>query len=117
MFLAEPFRRAGGNGISIDFFHDSWSPTDWRKSAITGMLQPRNVDAKLATYSDGQWLYTDAGWTGTPTTYSWRSITTAAGASDQIGWVWVPGTEWGPAWVSWAGVPARRWAPLPRMPS
>jgi hypothetical protein len=33
---------------------------------------------------------------------------------DQIGWVWVPGTEWGPAWVSWRRSPGYvGWAPLP----
>src|SRR5258708_33181824 len=31
-----------------------------------------------------------------------------------VGWVWVPGSEWAPAWVSWRRSPDYvGWAPLP----
>jgi hypothetical protein len=33
---------------------------------------------------------------------------------DDLGWVWVPGREWGPAWVDWRrGTRYFGWAPLP----
>ena len=41
-------------------------------------------------------------------------ITTVVGLDlDSYGWVWVPGYEWGPAWVSWrTGGDYVGWAPL-----
>lgn|GEM_PF-2560539 len=33
---------------------------------------------------------------------------------DRIGWVWVPGSDWGPGWVSWRRSSSHiGWAPLP----
>ncbi|MCE2694183.1 MAG: hypothetical protein LW645_07940 [Verrucomicrobiaceae bacterium] len=33
---------------------------------------------------------------------------------ERHGWIWVPGTEWGPGWVSWRHSPRYvGWAPLP----
>jgi len=35
-------------------------------------------------------------------------------ADDQFGWMWIPGTEWGPGWVLWRhGGQHVGWAPLP----
>src|SRR5665809_116742 len=43
-----------------------------------------------------------------------RPITTDAGASHRIGWFWVPGNRWGPAWVYWQqSDDYLAWAPLP----
>jgi hypothetical protein len=67
-------------------------------------------------YSDGHWVMTDDGWTWIANE-EWGSIPFHYGRwgyDDEFGWFWVPGTVWGPAWVSWrwsdqyAG-----WAPLP----
>src|SRR5690606_6781080 len=39
--------------------------------------------------------------------------TTLFRSNDQYGWGWVPGYEWGPAWVSWRqGGGQYGWAPL-----
>ena len=44
-----------------------------------------------ATYHYGRWAY-----------------------SNRLGWVWVPGTQWAPAWVAWRGSDDHlAWAPLP----
>ena len=67
-------------------------------------------------YADGYWAYTDAGWTWVSyedfgwATYHYGRWTHLA----DYGWVWVPGYEWGPAWVSWrTGGDYVGWAPLP----
>ena len=104
--------------VSVDFFHDSLeSYGDWREVGDYGYCwQPRDVDRDWRPYSDGRWLYTDAGWTwDSDEPYSWAVYHYGRWARvAHIGWVWVPGTEWGPAWVSWRRS-ARHvgWAPLP----
>lgn len=104
--------------VSLDFFHDNLeSYGDWREVGDYGYCwQPRDVDRDWRPYNDGRWLYTDAGWTwDSDEPYSWAVYHYGRWAQiSSVGWVWVPGTEWGPAWVSW-----RRnsdhvgWAPLP----
>src|SRR5262249_50929004 len=74
-------------------------------------------DPTWRPYSDGYWAYTDLGWTwvsyedfGWATYHYGRWVRLA-----DYGWVWVPGYEWGPAWVSWRfGWGYAGWAPLPR---
>ena len=104
--------------VSVDFFHDSLEPYgDWREVADYGYCwQPRDVDPDWRPYSDGNWVYTDAGWTWvSDEPYSWAVYHYGRWLRvDQVGWVWVPGTEWGPAWVSWRRGPRHvGWAPLP----
>ena len=104
--------------VSVDFFHDHLdSHGDWREVGDYGWCwQPRDVGRNWRPYSDGRWLYTDAGWTwDSDEPYSWAVYHYGRWARvDRIGWVWVPGSEWGPAWVSWRRS-ARHvgWAPLP----
>lgn len=104
--------------VSVDFFHDSLdSYGDWREVGDYGYCwQPRDVDRDWRPYNDGRWLYTDAGWTwDSEEPYSWAVYHYGRWANvDRVGWVWVPGTEWGPAWVSWRhSADHVGWAPLP----
>lgn len=104
--------------LSVDFFHDNLaSYGDWREVGDYGYCwQPRDVERDWRPYSDGHWLYTDAGWTwDSEEPYSWAVYHYGRWARvDQVGWVWIPGTEWGPAWVSWRHSPRHiGWAPLP----
>ena len=67
-------------------------------------------------YSDGYWAYTDLGWTWVSyEDFGWATYHYGRWANlDSYGWVWVPGYEWGPAWVSWrTGGDYVGWAPLP----
>jgi hypothetical protein len=67
-------------------------------------------------YLDGRWVWSDHGWAwDTPEPFGWacyhygRWVRIA-----RHGWVWVPGREWAPAWVSWrSGGDSIGWAPLP----
>ena len=104
--------------VSVDFFHDNLeSYGDWREVGDYGYCwQPRDVGRNWRPYSDGHWLYTDAGWTwDSEEPYSWAVYHYGRWTRvNRVGWVWVPGTEWGPAWVSWRRSPRYvGWAPLP----
>jgi hypothetical protein len=109
-----------GVDVSIDFFYDNiGSDGSWVEVADYGYCwQPSVVvsNSKWRPYSDGYWAYTDVGWTwisyedfGWATYHYGRWI-----RLQDRGWFWVPGREWGPAWVSWrTGGDYVGWAPLP----
>ncbi|WP_157370483.1 DUF6600 domain-containing protein [Vulgatibacter incomptus] len=66
-------------------------------------------------YLYGQWAWTSYGWTWVSeepfgwATYHYGRWDFRAG----LGWYWVPGYTWGPAWVAWRfGDAAIGWAPL-----
>lgn len=67
-------------------------------------------------YTDGRWAHSGHGWTWESNedfgwaTYHYGRWTRV----ERAGWVWVPGREWGPGWVSWRrGKDECGWAPLP----
>src|SRR6266513_2398425 len=91
----------------------------WLETADYGYVwQPREVESSQSwrPYTNGRWVYTDAGWTWISeepfgwATYHYGRWTRLRG----IGWVWVPGQQWAPAWVSWRkSNDYVGWAPLP----
>ena len=106
--------------VSLNFFYDNLSPYgSWIDVAGYGYCFQPSVavdNADWRPYADGYWAYTDVGWTWVSyedfgwATYHYGRWTDLAG----YGWVWVPGYEWGPAWVSWrTGGDYVGWAPLP----
>ena len=106
--------------VSFQFFHDSLQPYgEWIEAGGYGLCwRPTGVTSDWAPYTDGYWSYTDAGWTWVSYGQEfWRelSITTGAGfTTDAAGLIWVPDTDWGPAWVSWRDNDEYvGWAPLP----
>lgn len=63
----------------------------------------------------GQWVYTDQGWSfDTDWDWGWAVFHYGRWCPDPgRGWLWVPGTEWAPAWVEWrTGGGYIGWAPL-----
>jgi hypothetical protein len=77
---------------------------------------PRHVDFRWRPYSAGRWLWTDYGWTWiAQEEWGWIPYHYGRwGWDDALGWFWVPGTVWAPAWVSWRwGDLYVGWAPLP----
>lgn len=117
--LAAPLSRANASGgVSISFFYDELSPHgDWVTVGTYGHCwRPRGIDRDWQPYLNGEWLYTEAGWTwvsydpwgGDPYHYGTWS------RSDAYGWVWIPGIIWAPAWVTWyVGDNDIGWAPVP----
>jgi hypothetical protein len=106
--------------ISIDFFYDNLSDGgSWIEVGDYGYCWQPSVAAsnpRWRPYSDGYWAYTDFGWTWISyedfgwATYLYGRWIRLRGR----GWAWVPGREWGPAWVSWrTGGGYVGWAPLP----
>ncbi len=104
---------------SVNFFYDNLNGGSWFEVGDYGYCWQPDVavnDSSWRPYADGYWAYTDEGWTwvsyedfGWATYHYGRWVKLA-----DYGWVWKPGYEWGPAWVSWrAGGNYIGWAPLP----
>jgi Family of unknown function (DUF6600) len=104
--------------VSFSFFYDSLDQYgDWVEVGDYGYCwHPRDIDNDWRPYTTGNWAYTDAGWTWvSDEPYGWAVYHYGRWTrAERVGWIWVPDTEWAPAWVSW-----RRndryvgWAPLP----
>src|SRR5271155_2436616 len=123
LFLTPELLRAQDNpnddqGVSFQTFYDqlgdqgSWIQTD----DYGYVFQPNVQDPNWAPYTDGNWVYTDAGWAWVSNEpWGWATYHYGRWANiDGTGWVWVPGYRWAPAWVSWRyGGGYAGWAPLP----
>jgi hypothetical protein len=104
--------------VSVDLFYDNLdSYGDWVEVGDYGYCwSPRDVGDDWRPYTAGNWAYTDAGWTWvSDEPYGWAVYHYGRWTRvDRAGWAWVPGTEWGPAWVSWRNSDRYvGWAPLP----
>src|SRR5882724_5080759 len=78
----------------------------WRPSGIAVSWQP---------YCYGRWVWTDCGWYWeSDEPWGWACYHYGSWAYDsEFGWVWVPGIDWAPAWVTWRfGGGYCGWAPL-----
>lgn len=104
--------------VDVGFFYNELSPYgEWVRHPQYGWAWfPRNVAPGWRPYSLGRWVESDYGWTwASDEPFGWATYHYGRWAWDpQIGWLWVPGTDWGPAWVSWQqGNGYVGWAPLP----
>lgn len=106
--------------ISVDFFYDNIGDGgNWVEVGGYGYCWQPTIalsNTSWRPYSDGYWAYTDVGWTWVSyedfgwATYHYGRWLRLRGR----GWVWMPGREWAPAWVSWrTGGDYVGWAPLP----
>ncbi|HMJ05677.1 MAG TPA: DUF6600 domain-containing protein [Chthoniobacterales bacterium] len=109
-----------GVDVSVDFFYNNLGDDgSWVEVGDYGYCWQPNVAASnhdWRPYSDGYWAYTDVGWTWVSNEkFGWATYHYGRWARDrEQGWFWVPGREWGPAWVSWrTGGDYVGWAPLP----
>jgi hypothetical protein len=119
VLLASFARQAKSQDVSVDFFYSNLNGGSWVEVGNYGYCWQPDVavnDPSWRPYADGYWAYTDEGWTwvsyedfGWATYHYGRWVRLA-----DYGWVWRPGYEWGPAWVSWRfGGGYAGWAPLP----
>ncbi|HUL60092.1 MAG TPA: DUF6600 domain-containing protein [Anaeromyxobacteraceae bacterium] len=106
----------GGSGsVSFDSFHESLAPYgDWVTTSY-GLAWRPHVAAGWRPYYYGRWEWTDEGWMWvSDEPWGWAAYHYGRWAFDPgAGWIWVPGYQWAPAWVSWrfsAGTVG--WAPL-----
>jgi hypothetical protein len=104
--------------VSINYFYDNLNGGNWYEVADYGYVWQPDVATNTTwrPYTDGYWAYTDVGWTWVSyEDFGWATYHYGRWARlDDYGWVWIPGYEWGPAWVSWrTGGDYVGWAPLP----
>ena len=89
---------------------------DWLYVDDYGYCWQPGVEEGWRPYTNGSWIYTDAGWTWS-SDEEWGWATDHYGRwmlTTEFGWLWVPGYEWAPAWVSWRKSDDYvGWAPLP----
>jgi hypothetical protein len=110
--------RTKADDVSVEVFYNQLAPYgDWLDAGDYGYVwHPRDVGDDWRPYVDGHWAYTDAGWTWlSDEPYSWAVYHYGRWTKlADVGWVWAPGTEWGPAWVSFRYSNRHvGWAPLP----
>ncbi len=80
---------------------------------------PSGRPGDWSPYTYGHWVYCDDNWTwvSDDVEAAWGPVVYHYGAwyyASGIGWAWVPGTTWAPAWVAWReGGGYMCWAPLP----
>jgi len=102
-------------------FYDSLSPYgSWVNVENQGWAWQPNVavtDVGWQPYCDaGRWVWSDCGWYWA-SDYSWGWAPFHYGRwwrSPNWGWVWYPGQQWAPSWVTWRTYGDYcGWAPLP----
>ena len=105
--LVEFHEALGAYGRWVE--HPRWGAV-WIPDGTPGDWRP---------YRLGHWVYTDEwGWYWVADEeWGWIAYHYGRWMFDRdlgLGWIWVPGTEWSPAWVSWRrGEEMVGWAPLP----
>ena len=75
---------------------------------------PTQIATGWRPYTMGHWEWSDSGWYWvSDEPWAWACYHYGYWALDPVyGWVWVPGTEWAPAWVVWREAPDYiGWAP------
>jgi hypothetical protein len=91
--------------VSFQLFYDQMSPYgSWVEYQNYGYVWIPDVDRDFSPYcTNGHWVYTDYGWTwASDYPWGWAAFHYGRWAyDDQIGWLWIPGNDWGPAWVTW----------------
>lgn len=105
-------------GVSFQVFYDQLAPYgDWVRDARHGYIWLPAVDQNFHPYgSEGHWVMTEFGNTWV-SYYDWGWAPFHYGRwyfDDYFqSWAWIPGYEWGPAWVNWrTGGGYYGWAPL-----
>jgi len=103
---------------STAVFYEALAPYgNWMEVGNYGYCwQPKNESPDWQPYRDGEWTITEAGWAWiSHEPFGWAVYHYGRWLKvENMGWVWVPGTTWAPAWVSWRqGGAYIGWAPLP----
>ena len=106
------------NGVSFQVFYDELAPYgDWVRDARHGYVWLPAVEQGFHPYgTQGHWAMTEFGNTWV-SYYDWGWAPFHYGRwyfDDYFqSWAWIPGYEWGPAWVNWrTGGGYYGWAPL-----
>jgi hypothetical protein len=99
-------------------FYEYLSPYGaWVRYAPYGYVWiPRQVGRHWRPYTYGRWAWTNHGWTWV-SYHQWGWVPFHYGrwgCDNRLGWFWVPGSIWAPAWVTWRWSNLYiGWSPLP----
>ncbi len=109
---------SGPTGDFNNFYEPLGAYGSWFQTRDYGYVyQPTVVrDSSWRPYTRGRWAFTNQGWTwASSEPFGWACYHYGRWALlRNVGWVWVPGSEWAPAWVTWRESPGHiGWAPLP----
>jgi hypothetical protein len=103
--------------VTMQTFYDQLAPYgNWVNSPAYGYVWVPDVGADFVPYGTaGHWAFTDYGWTWV-SDFPWGWATFHYGSwyyDYSMGYVWIPATQWGPAWVSWRSNEGYYgWAPM-----
>ena len=97
-----------------EYRDDLSSYGDWYDVPDYGVVWRPTYVAGWQPYVDGYWAWTSYGWTWVSyEPWAWTLHYGRWVVLPARGWVWIPGTIWGPAWVDWYwGDGYVGWAPL-----
>jgi len=103
--------------VSYQSFYDELSPYgQWIDYPGYGYVWMPSVGYGFRPYStNGHWVPTDMGWTwASDYPWGWAAFHYGRWFFDNgYGWMWIPGQEWAPAWVSWrSSQEYYGWAPM-----
>lgn len=114
-----PPSQAERPGVKFDDFYGALSPYGtWVETPEYGYVfvpNSQNEAKDWRPYLYGQWVWTRYGWTWvSDEPFGWATYHYGRWTwLENVGWAWVPGYTWGPAWVAWRyGQQAIGWAPL-----
>lgn len=109
-----------GGDYSYQTFYDDLAPYgSWYESPDYGYVWQPSVymsDSSWRPYTRGSWANCDAGWAWvSEEPFGWACYHYGRWAQCRNrGWIWVPGDQWAPAWVSWRkNDDYVGWCPLP----
>lgn len=121
LFSARTASAQSYGGVSFDLFYQELSPYGvWEHDPHHGDIWFPYVEQDFRPYgTNGYWTMTEYGNTWV-SNYPWGWAAFHYGRwvhTPYRGWGWIPGYEWGPAWVEWrSGNGYYGWAPMaPRM--
>lgn len=105
-------------GVSFQVFYDELMPYgDWVKDANYGYIWLPAVNQNFHPYgTNGHWVMTEYGNTWVSYyDWGWAPFHYGRWYFDDYyqSWAWIPGYDWGPAWVNWrTGGGHYGWAPM-----
>ncbi len=116
---AQDVAYAADSGPTLDDFRNdselSWNG-EWIDTGEYGRVwRPTHVSDDWQPYLYGRWVWTRAGWAwASDEPFGWAVYHYGRWAwSPAVGWMWVPGRTWAPAWVSWRWTDGyAAWCPL-----
>lgn len=115
-YYGQPYNEPGYGQPGQDFYDELAPYGQWVQTPEYGTVWMPNAEPGFQPYAtNGHWVVTEYGNTWVSDyAWGWAPFHYGRWFMDRYNrWAWVPGYEWGPAWVSWrSGGGYYGWAPL-----